>query len=53
MEDLRVIENLENRPGEEDVAKKEKRRKREAARAATDGGRGAGQVVGWAGGVVR
>ena len=38
---------------EEDVAKEEKRRQREAARAARDGRRGAGLVVGWAGGVVR
>ena len=54
MEDLRVINNLEeDRLGEEDVAKEEKRRQREAARAARDGRRGAGLVVGWAGGVVR
>ena len=50
----RVINNLEeDRLGEEDVAKEEKWRQREAARAARDGLRGAGLVVGWAGGVVR
>ena len=54
MEDLRVIDNLEeDRLGEEDVAKEEKRRQREASRAARDGRRGAGLVVGWAGGLVR
>ena len=54
MEDLRVIDNLEeDRLGEEDLAKGEKRRRREAARAARDGRRGAGLVVGWAGGVVQ
>ena len=54
MEDLRVIDNLEeDRLREEDVAKEEKRRQREAARAARGGRRGAGLVVGRAGGVVR
>ena len=43
----------EDRLGEEDVAKEEKRRQREAARAARDGRMEAGLVVGWAGGVVR
>ena len=54
MEDLRVIDNLEeDRLGEEDVAKEEIRRQREAARAARGGRRGTGLVGGWAGGVVR
>ena len=43
----------EDRLGEEDVAKEEKRRQSEAARAARDDRRGARLVVGWVGGVVR
>ena len=54
MEGLRVIDNLEvDRLREEDVANKEKRRQREAARAAGEGRRWAGLVVAWAGGVVQ
>ena len=54
MEDLRVIDNMEeDRLGEEDEAKEGGRRQREAARATRDGRKGAGMVVGWAGGVVR
>ena len=54
MEDLRVIDNLEeDRLREEDVAKGEKRRQREASRAARDGRSRARLVVGWARGVVR
>ena len=43
----------EDRLREENVAKEEKKRQREAARAARGSRRGAGLVVGWAGGVVR
>ena len=43
----------EDRLREEDVAKEEEKRQREAARAARDDWRGAGLVVGWAGGAVR
>ena len=54
MEDLSGIDNLEeDRLGEEDVAKEEKRRQREAARAARDGRGRVGLVVGWVGGMVR
>ena len=54
MKNLRVIDNLEeDRLVEEDVAKEEKKRQREPARATKDGRRGTGLVVGWARGVVR
>ena len=54
MEDLRVIDNLEqDRLREEDVAKEEEKRQRDAAKAARGSWGGSGVVVGCAGGVVR
>ena len=54
MEDLRVIDNFEeDRLREEDVAKEEEKRQKEAVRAARSDRGGAGVVVRWAGGVVR
>ena len=54
MEDLRVIDNLEEgRLRNEDVAKDEKKRPKQADVVAGGGWGAAGLVVGWAGRVVR
>ena len=53
MEGSRVVNNLVDRLSEEEVAKEEEKRQREAARAVRGDQGGARVVVGWARGVVR